>query len=166
MGAVPIPAFTVDHREAEAMIESGKTMVARRDLHGSQGRGATLHKINPLPSCPLYTEFLNKVAEGRIHVFRGKVIDAVEKVRKSGTEPSLCWNHAKGYTFTHRLRHSVTDANDIAIKAVGILGLDFGAVDVILYNDKWYILEVNTAPGLSIQRSFDAYVKAIQEAAC
>ena len=38
----------------------------------------------------------------------------------------------------------------IAVNAVKALGLDFGAVDII-YNEKenqYYVLEVNTAPGL------------------
>jgi glutathione synthase/RimK-type ligase-like ATP-grasp enzyme len=39
---------------------------------------------------------------------------------------------------------------EAAIRTVEILGLDFGAVDIIWNKkqDRYYVLEVNTAPGL------------------
>ena len=44
------------------------------------------------------------------------------------------------------------------------LGLDFGAVDVIYKDGKWYVLEVNTAPNLTSQSDvLDRYVKAFKE---
>ena len=49
--------------------------------------------------------------------------------------------------------------------AIKVLGLDFGAVDII-YNkqeDKWYVLEVNTAPGI-YGTTLDKYVNAIMRA--
>jgi D-alanine-D-alanine ligase-like ATP-grasp enzyme len=51
-----------------------------------------------------------------------------------------------------------------AIKALESTGLAFGAVDVI-YNqqqDKAYVLEINTAPGLE-QRTAEAYALAFKE---
>jgi D-alanine-D-alanine ligase-like ATP-grasp enzyme len=58
------------------------------------------------------------------------------------------------------------ELKDIAIGSVNILGLNFGAVDVI-YNEKenkYYVLEVNTAPGLS-GTTLEKYVDAIIELA-
>ena len=44
------------------------------------------------------------------------------------------------------------DVLKLAAKAVEVVGLDFGAVDVVLYRDKGpLILELNSRPGLSIQ---------------
>jgi D-alanine-D-alanine ligase-like ATP-grasp enzyme len=43
-----------------------------------------------------------------------------------------------------------------AQKAVNALGLDFGAVDIIYngHEDKYYVLEVNTAPGMEGETMF------------
>jgi predicted ATP-grasp superfamily ATP-dependent carboligase len=51
---------------------------------------------------------------------------------------------------------------DLAMNAIKALGLDFGAVDVIIRRGKAYILEVNSAPGLE-GRTLQAYVEAIKE---
>jgi D-alanine-D-alanine ligase-like ATP-grasp enzyme len=52
----------------------------------------------------------------------------------------------------------------MACDAIINLGLDFGAVDII-YNEKnnrWVVLEVNTAPGLSGE-TLNRYVEMIKE---
>jgi glutathione synthase/RimK-type ligase-like ATP-grasp enzyme len=49
-----------------------------------------------------------------------------------------------------------------ACKAVNLLGLDFGAVDIghRLIDNKFFVFEVNTAPGLE-GTTLDKYAKAI-----
>jgi len=52
----------------------------------------------------------------------------------------------------------------VALAAVSALGLDFGAVDII-YNEhenQYYVLEVNTAPGLegtTVEKYAEAFAK-------
>jgi D-alanine-D-alanine ligase-like ATP-grasp enzyme len=52
-------------------------------------------------------------------------------------------------------------AEAAAIAAVASLGLDFGAVDVILREGKAYVLEVNTAPGIE-GATLSAYLEAFR----
>ena len=56
-------------------------------------------------------------------------------------------------------------AYEEAEEAVLALGLDFGAVDLVLCKDTGlpYVLEVNTAPGLHSPTVLAAYVEAIKE---
>ena len=49
-----------------------------------------------------------------------------------------------------------------SVAAVRSLGLDFGAVDVVERQNKAYVLEVNTAPGL-VGTTLEKYVDAIRE---
>ena len=53
-----------------------------------------------------------------------------------------------GWIFCKNNIKHIDSVKKLAIKAVETLGLDFGAVDVLFYNEKPYILEVNTAPGI------------------
>jgi glutathione synthase/RimK-type ligase-like ATP-grasp enzyme len=59
-------------------------------------------------------------------------------------------NTANGFVFQRNGIVPPAGIRDLAISAVASLQLDFGAVDII-YNgaqDKCFVLEVNTAPGL------------------
>ena len=106
-----------------------------------------------LPDAPLYTQYVNKRKEFRVHVCANKVFDVQQKVRSSryqGVAGFEVRNTANGFIF-QRMGITVPDSAYFeAIKAITALGLDFGAVDVIWNEsqDKAYVLEVNTAPGL------------------
>jgi glutathione synthase/RimK-type ligase-like ATP-grasp enzyme len=59
-------------------------------------------------------------------------------------------NHHNGFVFTRSGFDTPEAVSKAAMDAMRILGLDFGAVDVV-YNsreNRAYVLEVNTAPGL------------------
>lgn len=50
-------------------------------------------------------------------------------------------------------------AKELAIGVVGAVGLDFGAVDIVLHNNVPKVLEINSAPGMegtTLERYFDA----------
>lgn len=51
-----------------------------------------------------------------------------------------------------------------SLNAIGVIGLDFGAVDVIWNQQKQmaYVLEINTAPGLE-GTTLENYIKAFKE---
>lgn len=89
--------------------------------------------------------------EYRLHVVRDKVIRIQGKYLDFPEEsvPHIR-NHANGYRFRTpnlRLRPERIQAT---ITAVSSLGLDFGAVDLIIAEDGVYkVLEVNTAPSCS-----------------
>lgn len=159
-GHVPLPIFTTNSHEAKAMFNLGYTMVGRETVTASEGKGIVIMRNRPLqnhevvtkfvPNLPLYTIYFTKNAEYRVHVVNGTVVDFSQKKKREGMPPALVRNTANGYVFT---REGVILPNGMAedcIKAVDKLGLDFGAVDVV-YNrvdDRYVILEINTAPGI------------------
>lgn len=168
---VTVPSFTTERQEVTALLEQGKTIVARTILRGHSGAGIVV--IEPgqeVVAAPLYVEYVPKKEEYRIHVFDGVVVDIQRKARKKDVpDDQVNWkvrNLANGFIFARgedALGQVPQDVLDQAVKAVASLGLDFGAADVI-YNDKQkkaFVLEVNTAPGLS-GSTLDGYVERLK----
>lgn len=154
----------------EEAIASGKTIVCRTILNGHSGAGIVIAE-NPeeIVDAPLYTEYIKKEQEYRIHVFDGNIIFEQRKARNKDVEDdNVNWqvrNHANGFIYSHQGVDVPECVQWAAIASVQAVGLCFGAADV-LYNakqNKAYVLEVNTAPGLSGPATLEAYVKAIKE---
>jgi len=162
--AVPTPEWTTQKEVAQ---QWDKKVVVRAILNGSGGAGITVVEPGqPLPDAPLYTKYLGKRSEWRVHVFGDSVISAQYKALKNGTEnPNfLVRNHANNWVYTRGVVGELSeDVKAVAVKAVKALGLDFGAVDLALREDQAYVLEINTAPGLQGQ-TVTAYVEAIRHA--
>jgi hypothetical protein len=111
-----------------------------------------------------FTEYIPCETEFRLHIFGGELIAAqVKKYEGEGEEDDVrIRNHANGYVFVpfvHSLPHR--RRIDAAAAAIASLGLHFGAVDM-LGDDSSTVLEVNTAPGLSSERTLEAYAEAIR----
>jgi glutathione synthase/RimK-type ligase-like ATP-grasp enzyme len=119
-----------------------------------------------LVDAPLYTKYIRKQKEFRVHVFNSKILDIQEKRRSSAVDDHHPYirNHANGYVFCRGDIEEPHDLRGVAVSAVNALGLDFGAVDVIWNEaqDKCYVLEVNTACGLE-GSTVNKYVQAIKE---
>ena len=172
-GGVQIPEFTTDPEVARGWLFDGTPVVSRYKLTGHSGEGIVLDDdygtfVNRPERPPLYVKYIKKSKEFRVHVFKGKVIDVQQK-RKRQEVPSeeinyQVRNHSNGWVYC---RDAITPDQSIldhALDAVNVLGLDFGAVDII-WNDhycKSYVLEVNTAPGLE-GTSVQLYANAIEE---
>lgn len=156
-----IPKWTTNRQEALEIVRRGSNLVVRALLSSSGGRGTSVVNGRPdanlghIPHAPLYTQYIKKDAEFRIHVVGGRVIDATRKVAAAGREPTN-WqirSHDNGFIFqrqgtdTHRGYPKSCEQALIAMRASGLY---FGGVDVI-YNqreDKAYVLEINSAPGI------------------
>jgi len=157
---------TVEWTTDPQVAATWPTTVARATLTGHSGQGITIHEQGqPLPTVPLYTKYIKKTFECRIHVFNGSVIDAQIKRRKQGAEnaDNLVRNIHTGWVYCREDYTPEEPAKTLSIAAVNSLQLDFGAVDLI-YNqhyNQYYILEVNTAPGLE-GTTLTNYVKAIK----
>lgn len=152
------PEWTEDREEAEVWAEEGATVVCRTVLNGNSGAGIVLAEDEEeVVPAPLYTKYVPKRNEYRVHVFQGQVIDVQRKARRRDVpDDQVNWrvrNNANGFVFARNgdaLGDVPQDVLDQAIGAVTSLGLDFGAADVI-FNDnrsQAFVLEVNTAPGL------------------
>jgi len=128
-------------------------IVARTTLTGHSGQGITIHNHGEdVPVVPLYTKYVKKTYECRIHVMNGVVIDGqIKKKRTDAEANTLIRNAHTGWVYCREGYTPDEAAKQLAIAAVAALGLDFGAVDLI-YNkhyNQYYLLEVNTAPGLT-----------------
>lgn len=150
---IPSPAFTTQNAQALAWIQAGKTVVARTLLNSSEGKGIVLASTpQDLVSAPVYTEYLKKKKEFRVHIFKEEVVSVLEKRKKKGatSEETKIRNTANGYVFC---RENVTEPNgirELALKAAKVTNSDFKGVD-IGYNEKLnqlFVIEVNSAPGM------------------
>mgnify|MGYP001617152969 CR=1 FL=1 len=138
----------------------------RHALRGHSGMGIRVATGDQLQPAPLYTKMLVPCEEYSVHVFRGEIIDYSKKVKRVNDEiitsnDEMIKNKGAGWEYLRDVapREGVSIR---AIAAVEALGLDFGAVDVIRYKDKSYVLEVGTAAGLS-PRGVESYVAKIIE---
>jgi glutathione synthase/RimK-type ligase-like ATP-grasp enzyme len=114
----------------------------------------------------LYVEYIKKKEEYRVHVAFGHIIDVQRKGRNRDVpDEDVNWqvrNHGNGFIYMRGGVDIPDCCRSLALAAVESLGLDFGAVDVIWneHEDRWYVLEVNTAPGLSgttLEKYADAF---------
>jgi glutathione synthase/RimK-type ligase-like ATP-grasp enzyme len=148
---VPSPEFTTNTEEANQWIEQGHRVYCRKTLTGKGGDGIIVARSREeLVVAPMYTKGVNAVAEYRVHVFNGEVIDTVKKARRNGESPNEdIRNHTQGWIFMRGGVEVSLEVRNAATEAVRSLGLDFGAVDVCKdANGTPYVLEVNTAPGI------------------
>lgn len=105
-----------------------------------------------LRSHEFYSLYVPNTREYRIHVFRdrilrvqGKYLDFPEQHNNPYVQ-----NYDQGFRFRAPNRELRQSRLDLAIAAVRALGLDFGAVDMLIGEDgKGYVLEVNSAPACS-----------------
>lgn len=145
--------WTEEREIANEWLTEGKTVVARATLVGHSGAGITIHNTpTDLPTVSLYTKYVKKTFECRIHVFKGRMIDAQikRKVRDVEENDPYIRNIHTGWVYCREGYTADDRATNLAIAACQAVGVDFGAVDLI-YNqhyNQYYILEVNTAPGL------------------
>ena len=152
----------------ENVRELGRTVFARTLINSTSGRGIVEFNAadtESIPNAPLYTEYIPKKAEYRVHVFHGEVIDVQQKKKKRdfGAErDTRVRNLANGYVYTREGIIKPDGIDTLAINAVNAVGYTYGAVDII-YNEKrnqCFVLEVNSRPGI-VNSTCTAYVNAI-----
>lgn len=168
-----IPHFTTDKRTARYWLEDGHTVVERHTLNGNSAAGVRIVNLDDpnmpsdLDDAPLYTKFIPKSREFRVHVFRGKVVDYAEKKkmrkerRPDNFNKYICSNEM-GWVFCRLNIKHIDSVKEEAIAAVAALGLDFAAVDVVYHEGTPYILEANTAPGI-MGTTLGRYVNTFRE---
>lgn len=164
---VSIPLFCTDKQEAMRLTRD-YTVMCRTSLVGSGGKDIVVaEKPEEVVDAPLYTVYVPKKSEWRVHIFDGQVIDVQRKVRDNRVaDEDVNWkirNHDMGFIFQRNGINPPVEVVSEAMKAVPALGLDFGAVDVIYneYRNKAYVLEVNCAPGLEGE-TVQSYLRAFR----
>lgn len=166
---VNIPRFWTE----KALIPADAyPVMCRTVLRGHSGAGIVVANTpEEIVPCQLYTEYVKKKDEYRVHVLRGEAFFIQRKARKLDEE-NPNWqirNLAGGFVFAEAdLADVPAQVIEQACASIPALGLDFGGVDV-MWNEreqKAYVLEVNTACGLedrTAERYKDAIVRAIPD---
>lgn len=166
---INVPDFTTDITVARTWIEEERIVLCRTLLRANSGKGIVVAKeVDDLVTAPLYVKYVRKEKEYRLHVFRGQVIDIIEKRKRSGFQDNNLYSKYirscdSGWVFC-RDNVTVDEATRTeAINAVSALGLDFGAVDIVMNkkDNRPVVLEVNTAPGL-VGTTISRYKEAVE----
>lgn len=167
---IACPKYTVNSDEVGQL---GRTVFARTLINSTNGRGIIEFdtQAGRSPAAPLYTEYIPKKAEYRVHVFNGEVIDVQEKRKRRGfvdernpkrQRNTRIRNVNNGYVYCRDGLTPPDGIADLAIRAVAAVGYLYGAVDII-YNEhrnQCYVLEVNSRPGLS-GKTLQSYSEAV-----
>lgn len=126
--------------------------VLGRKINHTQGKDIIyIDSYKKYPKRDFYVEFKPIDKEYRYHVIGGKVIPTLKYNGVTEGKGAYCRNSKTGWKMTTcRPRASVSR---IAEQAVRVLGLTFGAVDIIESHGTIYALEVNTAPALIDKRA-------------
>lgn len=158
--------------------EEGCSYLLRRDgLSG--GRGIGLWTSGFLPPNMSEHDFLvplfRKTHEFRVHVAFGRALGISQKrARRLFPVNRVIRSHDNGWIFSYNnlilIEEDKARIMSAAVDAVFLLGLDFGAADVLakLTQDtprrvkSFKICEINTAPGVE-QRTLSLYARAFKE---
>lgn len=174
---VSTPSFTSSTVDVINWLEKNYTVVARHSLTGHSGHGIEIiEKGLDIPDAPLYTVYIPKDGEYRVHIVKGEVIDVQRKV-KDPDRDVVDWkvrshkngfifirNDEKGESYLKQMQEKKSIVLQYAEHAFRFSGLDFAAIDVI-YNKKRnaaFVLEANCAPGLE-GHSVEVYANAFKK---
>lgn len=165
---VTCPKFSFGGPGVIDALGDPKRIVCRALLNSSSGKGITIvERGQELPNVPLYTEYIPKKKEFRVHVYNNRVIDYAEKRKRRDHQDqrdTQIRNLQNGYVFC---RDGITLPDgilDLALSAVKAIDRTQGAVDII-WNEKQnkcFVLEVNSNPGME-GTTLKKYVSAIKE---
>lgn len=164
---VSCPEWTTSKDTAKLWVaQKGKQVMCRILVKASAGKGCVIAETQEeLVDAPLYTSYIKKKYEYRVHVFDAKVIDKQIKRQKSGyvgTRDTRIRNVHNGYVFCREGFTEDSRLDELALKAVAALDQTYGAVDII-YNQKqdaYFVLEVNNQPGMQ-GTTLEKYTQAI-----
>jgi len=163
------PGFSLSGTDVSGF--DSKWVVARTLTNASEGRGITIfNKDDTPPPAPLYTEYISKKKEFRVHVWNNEVIDVAEKRKKKGYEAdhnTKIRNIANGYVFCRTGVVEPDGIRQLALDAVSALDRTYGAVDIIWNEkrDKCYVLEVNSRPGMegtTVEKYANAILRSVR----
>lgn len=146
---INVPEFVEDRDEISETF--GYPALGRAESHT---RGEDINLIMQWRDAYLtsgndyFVEYIPTDYEYRMHVIDGEVVKVHEKrLRSEADNHPFIRNHETGWVFVEPREEPPSE--QLAIDAVGCMGMDFGAVDVIRGEDgEEYVLEINSAPSL------------------
>jgi len=164
--------WTESKQDAEKWIDEGSKVVCRTVLRGFGGEGIVLATTkDQLVDCQLYTKYIPKRNEYRVHYIKGQKCFVQRKARnKDIPDDQVNWqirNHDNGFVFAFNEGHEhPKQVEETAQRLIRGMGLEFGAVDIV-WNErqgKAYVLEINVAPGLE-NTTLEFYKKGLGDLA-
>lgn len=169
LGFANLPDYWTQPPDAQSR---GKSIILERSTTtGQSGSGITVRRVgDALGRAPLYVRYVPKEIELRVHVLNGRAIAVQQKRKVGGREQNenekLIRNHHNGWVFAVNNvdAQGAEAAKPVAVEACRLLGLDFGAVDIIIPKKGGapIFLEVNTMPGLESDTVLTAYAEEIR----
>lgn len=168
-----IPSFEFTTKQAEAKKWASPTtpVFARLLTNSSEGKGIVIAESpGDVPVAPVYTKYIKKKQEFRVHVFKGEVVSVVEKRKKhdwTGPSDPRIRNTANGYVFCHDNVVEPKGLRELALLASQVTPSDFKGVD-IGFNEKLkklFVIETNSAPGIegtNVQLYADSIIKQLK----
>ena len=157
------PEWTLRADVAKRWLYDGSTVLARTRVEGARGEGIIVMKnIVDFVDARLYTKYIDKDAEFRVHVIGGEAVFLQQRIRdpKQNVKDWHVRSDENGFIMVNRITPVPDDIKVQSIRAVTSLGLDFGAVDIVMKDERGYVLEVNTAPWLN-QEVSDVYAQKL-----
>lgn len=158
--------FYMCHSYEDVQAALTKRVPATHFLQYIEGaREFRVHVMRDHRSCTVSENMICNESQCTNNKYR--TIKISEKVGDVDMTSRIPRNHRNGIVFnytniTDNTRSKLRKAARGAVKA---LGLDFGAVDILLKDDQVYVLEVNTAPCLTdetsdtLQKYADAFMR-------
>jgi hypothetical protein len=160
-----IPPYTTDREVAQSWLDEESRVIVRHTLHGNSGTGIeVINHGDTLPTAPLYTKYVKRKSEWRIHFIRGaegtlEYMYQQKRRRKDTPDAQVDWqvrNYKNGFIYAI---DEIDVIPDMHLKRVGKLihtategNLDFGAADVVFASKasggQFILLEINTACGI------------------
>lgn len=165
---IPAPEYTFQESVARGWLNDGHVVFCRTLTRASEGRGIVVAEtVDQLVPAPVYTKYMKKKREFRVHIFKDKVVRIVEKKKRAGWQDqrdTRIRNTANGYVFCRSVENLPDGVAELALRASKVTSSDFKGVD-IGYNEKLntlFVIEVNSAPGIE-GTTVNEYVDSILE---
>lgn len=156
------PSYYLSKAQAKQYLKlyETSTIFCRTLLNAHSGKGIVIAtKPEEVVDAPLYTVYVKKKAEFRVHFFMGQPFDIQIKRKKTDKPHSLIRSNKNGYVFCRDIEAPLKEKLDNYLKInessfntllkTTQIG-DFCAVDLIYneFHDQFCFLEVNATPGL------------------
>jgi len=141
---VPVPTVTLTEPDYKA--------VGRPDHH-SQGKHFYMSTEDSWrgekPRPTHWLRWIEAAKEFRVHIVDGQVIKLQEKHPIGNFQDGVSYfSYPEDFKYKKSLKH-------VALWAIEVVGMDFGAVDILYQGDtgQFYVTEINSAPALTAQKS-------------
>jgi glutathione synthase/RimK-type ligase-like ATP-grasp enzyme len=161
----------VNHDKEQRYVVRGARHFGGKGLHVVEGIREAEALLRTLGKGAYASPFINKDREYRVMVVGNEAAFIIRKPQPENGE--VAWNHGEGTWVTCDTTRDIRGfpglyrrLTEEAADAVELAGLDFAAVDIMVKSTgevsyDTYVLELNSAPSITIQRNIDSLVVAI-----